>query len=275
MNRYDISKLIIERLNEIGINYLKKQYKQSGKINHLIIEKVLPNEIATKLSEYFPEEEELNHLIGPQENKYVGVNFTNKQKLIEECIYAFQEENLIQIISEITNIKTLIGDPELYAGGISSMSKGCFLNPHIDNSHDRNLENFRRLNLLYYVNREWHPNEGGGELVLFPNGIKHKAEEINCDFNRLVIMRTDNRSLHGVKRIRSESQRRKCISNYYFSKISPSGKNYYHSTSFRGFKREFVKGTYLKLNALSRTFAKRLIHKLTKFSVSTGYHKKK
>ncbi len=274
MNRYDISKLIIERLNEIGINYLKKKYQQSGEINHLIIEKLLPNEIATELSEYFPEEEELNHLDGPQENKYVGIHFTKKQKLVEECIYAFQEENLIQIISEITNIKTLIGDPELYAGGISSMSKGCFLNPHIDNSHDRNLENFRRLNLLYYVNKGWHPKEGGGELVLFPKGIKHKAEEITCDFNRLVIMRTDNRSLHGVKRIRSEFKRRKCISNYYFSKISPSGKKYYHSTSFRGFKGEFVKGTYLKLNALSRTFAKKLIYKLTKFSVSTSYHRK-
>ena len=84
MNRHDISKLIIERLNEIGINYLKKKYEQSGKINHLIIEKVLPNEIATKLSEYFPEEEELNHLVGPQENKYVGIYFTNKQKLVDE-----------------------------------------------------------------------------------------------------------------------------------------------------------------------------------------------
>ena len=51
----------------------------------------------------------------------------------------FSKGKLIQIISEITNIKTLIGDPELYAGDISSMSKGCFLNPHIDNSHDRNL----------------------------------------------------------------------------------------------------------------------------------------
>ena len=275
MNRHDISKLIIERLNEIGINYLKKKYEQSGKINHLIIEKVLPNEIATKLSEYFPEEEELNHLVGPQENKYVGVHFTNKQKLVEECIYAFQEENLIQIISEITNIKTLIGDPELYAGGISSMSKGCFLNPHIDNSHDRNLENFRRLNLLYYVNKDWDPKEGGGELVLYPNGIKNKEEKITCDFNRLVIMRTDNKSLHGVKKIQSEFKRRKCISNYYFSKNSPLGKDYYHSTSFRGFKSEFVKGTYLKLNALSRTYAKKLIYKLTNKSVSTSHYRNK
>ena len=101
-----------------------------------------------------------------------------------EALWVFQDlmdilENVIQIISEITNIKTLIGDPELYAGGISSMSKGCFLNPHIDNSHDRNLENFRRLNLLYYVNSEWHAKEGGGELVLF------RANEIVCtEFNK-------------------------------------------------------------------------------------------
>ena len=61
---------------------------------------------------------------------------------------AFQEKSILKIISQITNIKNLIGDPELYAGGVWSMSKGCFLNPHIDNSHDRNLENFRRLNLL-------------------------------------------------------------------------------------------------------------------------------
>lgn len=275
MNRYDISNLIIERLNELGINNLKEKYEKSGRINYLVIEKVLPNEIATKLSEYFPEEKELNHLVGPQENKYVGVHFSDKQKLVEECIYAFQDESLIKIIGEITNIKSLIGDPELYAGGISSMSKGCFLNPHIDNSHDRNLENFRRLNLLFYVNREWDPKENGGELVLYPNGIKQNPEEITCDFNRLVIMRTDNKSLHGVKIIKSESKRRKCVSNYYFSKDSPSGKNYYHSTSFRGFKREFFKDTYLKLNALSRTIAKRLIHKITKYSVSTGYHRKK
>ena len=67
----------------------------------------------------------------------------------------------------------MIGDPQLYDGAISSMSKGCFLNPQIDNSHDRNLENFRSLYLLYYVNRKCNPKEGGGELVLYPNGIKH------------------------------------------------------------------------------------------------------
>ena len=274
MNKIEISELIKNRLTEIGINFLRKKYEHSGSINHLIIDNLLPNEVASKLNFHFPREEELNHLNAPQENKFVGVYFSDKQNLVQECLYAFQEQSILKIIGQITNIKNLIGDPELYAGGVSSMSKGCFLNPHIDNSHDRNLEKFRRLNLLYYVNQDWIPTEDGGQLVLYPEGIKNKEEEIHCKFNRLVIMRTDNKSIHGVKKILSKTNRRKCISNYYFSKNSPSGKRYYHSTSFRGFKREFIKGTYLQLNAFARTYAKKVIYRITGKSISTNYHKK-
>ena len=87
-------------------------------------------------------------------------------------------------------------------------------------------------------------------------------------------MKTDNRSLHGVRPIKSLSSRRKCISNYYFSKTSPLGKNYYHSTSFRGFKNEYIKGSFLKINALSRTFAKKVIYKITRKSISTSHVRK-
>ena len=274
MNKREISELIKKRLNKIGINFLRNKYEQSGSINHLIIDNLLPNEIAAQLNFDFPKEEELNHLNAPSEKKFVGVYFSDKQKLVQECLYAFQERSVLSIISQITNIKNLIGDPELYAGGVSSMSKGCFLNPHIDNSHDRNLENFRRLNLLYYVNQNWSPIKDGGELVLYPKGIKNKEKEIHCMFNRLVIMRTDNKSIHGVKEILSKTKRRKCISNYYFSKNSPSGRRYYHSTSFHGFKKEFIKGTYLQLNAFARTYAKKLIYKITGKSITTNSHKK-
>ena len=40
-------------------------------------------------------------------------------------------------MGQITDINGLDGDPELYAGGASSMSKVYFLNPHIDNSQNR------------------------------------------------------------------------------------------------------------------------------------------
>ena len=274
MNRQEISKLIKQRINDIGINFLKKKYEKSGSINHLVIDDLLPSEIASQLNDDFPKEQELNHLNKLSENKYVGIYFSDRQKLVQECLYAFQEQSVLKIIAHITNIKNLIGDPELYAGGVSSMSEGCFLNPHIDNSLDRNLENFRRLNLLYYVNQDWDPKKDGGELVLYPEGVKNKEEDITCKFNRLVIMRTDNKSIHGVKKILSKTKRRKCISNYFFSRKSPSGKRYYHSTTFRGFEKEIVKGTYLQLNALARTYLKKFIYKMTGTSISTDYHKK-
>ena len=273
MDRSQISNLILTRLNHLNINSLSDKYEQSGKINYIVIDNLLPYELASELSDLFPIEEELKHLNMLQENKFVGVHFSESQKLIEECLYSFQEKIVIEAISKITKIKDLVGDPKLYAGGISSMSKGCFLNPHIDNSHDLKMERYRRLNLLYYVNKEWNQKEDGGELVLYPKGIKNKEINIPIDFNRLVIMRTDNRSLHGVKKITSKLNRRKCISNYYFSDESPTKKNYYHSTSFRGFKNQSVKGAVLRLNALSRTYVKKIIYKFTKKSISTGHNR--
>ena len=274
MNRVDISELILLKLSNITFEYLKNRYANSGPINHIVIDELLPKEIALKLNDIFPQESELNHIKGIQENKFVGVEFSKSQELIEECIYAFQEPSVIDAFSKITGIKELIGDPELYAGGISSMSEDCFLNPHIDNSHDRNLENFRRLNLLYYVNKDWISNVFGGDLMLYPKGIRKGEIRIPCKFNRLVIMRTDNRSLHGVKKVTTKNNRRKCISNYYFSRKSPLDKHYYHSTSFRGFKKEYIKGAFLRMNAISRTFAKKIFYKLSGKSISTDYHKK-
>lgn len=207
-----------------------------------------------------------------QEKKFVGVGFENDQKLIEECIYAFQQEEVLELFSRICAIEDLVGDPELYAGGISSMSKTCFLNPHIDNSHDRLMTKFRRLNLLYYVSEGWTTRDGG-QLILYPNGIKQNSIEINSSFNRLVVMRTDNRSLHGVKQITSEGKRRKCISNYYFSMSSPLNKYVYHSTSFRGFPGEPKKDLVLRIDAFIRTIVKSLSGNLVGKYINTGRYR--
>ena len=273
INRKKISELIVEKIKKEGIEKLSLKYFNSGKINFLIIKNLLPMELADQLSKNFVIQNKMVHLNEIQENKYVGVYFQNNEKIVEEALYSFQEDNVIKIISKITNICDLTGDKELYAGGISSMSKDCFLNPHIDNSHNRLMTKYRRLNLLYYVNKDWDSNKDGGELVLYPDGINGKQILIANDFNSLVIFRTDNRSFHGVNPVKSETNRRKCISNYYFSNASPLGKKYYHSTSYIGFKGQFLKGSYLKANGITRTIFKKIIFKLFKKSISTGLHK--
>jgi len=272
MYRTDIARLIQNRIENIGVEKLRVDYLSSGSINHIVIDDLLPAELAALLCEKFPQESQLNLLDARQERKFVGVNFKDEQRIVEECIFAFQEEKILRLFSYICSIEDLVGDPELYAGGISSMSKSCFLNPHIDNSHDRLRTKFRRLNLLYYVSEEWSSRDGG-QLLLYPNGIKQESIEIDSSFNRLVIMRTDNKSLHGVKQITSEDNRRRCISNYYFSTSSPLNKDYYHSTSFRGFPGERKKDLLLRLNAFARTTFKSLTGNFIGKYINTGHHR--
>ena len=274
MNTEEIADLIISRLKTDKISKLKKKYKTSSNINYLIIENLLPYEIASTLDKKFPARNLLNLRSETQEKKYIAVEWDSSSQIVENCLYAFQKERVINLFSKICNIKDLSGDKELYAGGVSYMDKDCFLNPHIDNSHDRLKEKYRRLNLLYYVNENWDSEKDGGELLLFPEGVKSKPIIIPPKFNSLVVMRTDCKSLHGVNKVNSISNVRKCISNYYFSSSSPTGNSYYHSTSFRGFKDEKIKDVYLRLNAFLRTYIKSNTGNFFGKVFNTGHHRK-
>lgn len=275
MDRRKIADLILSRISEEPIKELQKKYLDSSKINYLVIDNLLPNDIASEINYKFPMIRDMKLRSGPQEKKFISTYWSKEKKIVEECLFSFQDRRVIAEISKICQIEDLSGDPELYAGGVSLMDKGCFLNPHIDNSHDRLRKRYRRLNLLYYVTKSWNSSEDGGELILFPKGINEEIISIPTEFNRLVIMRTDNKSLHGVNKINSEQNARKCISNYYFSVSSPSNKEYYHSTSFRGFKKEKAKDIYLRINAFTRTTLKSFTGNLIGKFINTGHYRKK
>lgn len=163
--------------------------------------------------------------------------------------YAFQDRKVIDIIEKITRIDSLEADSNLYAGGLSIMGKDDFLNPHIDNSHDSKRQKYRRLNLLYYVTPNWK-NSNGGNLELWDDKVKNNIT-IPSFFNRLVVMNTDKRSWHSVSPVCVDNLRC-CVSNYYFSNISPDGTNYYHVTSFNGRPNEYLKRFISIFDNLSR-----------------------
>jgi Rps23 Pro-64 3,4-dihydroxylase Tpa1-like proline 4-hydroxylase len=80
---------------------------------------------------------------------------------LEGIVYAFQNPRVLKVIEEITGIQGMVPDENLYAGGISLMAKDNFLNPHLDNSHDKNRQMYRVINLLYYVTPDWREEYGG------------------------------------------------------------------------------------------------------------------
>ena len=167
-----------------------------------------------------------------RERKQTSSQFDLLPPLLRDVTFAFQTPEVVSLLSELLNIDDLSGDPTLYAGGLSKMGKGDFLNPHIDNSHEATRDRYRRVNLLYYVTPDWNL-EDGGNLELWDPHVR-KPVTIYSAFNRLVLMETNRGSWHSVSRVTTSKASRCCVSNYYFSEISPNGGDYYHVTSFTG-----------------------------------------
>lgn len=247
---------IIKRLksqkNELRILF----NDQNSKIKHLIIDDLFPEEVAMEIYNQLPKnEDDYFTRKSLKEHKTVGIATSQYAPLINEAIFSFQDQEVVRLIEEITGLPALEADPELYASGISKMSKGNFLNPHLDNSHNKDRNLYRVLNLLYYATPHWQ-SDYGGNLELWENGIQTDPVTIPPLFNRLVIMKTDAQSLHSVSKVNIDKSR-VCISNYYFSPSSPEAFEYRHVTSFRARRGEMIKDLMLRIDTFARnTFRK-------------------
>ncbi|RTY92344.1 2OG-Fe(II) oxygenase [Flavobacterium sp. GT3R68] len=259
MDRTAISLLILKKINQRKGYYKAEFTKSKEAIGYFFIDDLLPNELAAKIHEVFPKPEEMVLKKNIRETKYVSAQMNSYHPLLEEIIYAFQDDKIVNLIGEICDIQNPMADEFLYAGGISMMGKKQYLNPHLDNSHDKDRERWRVLNLLYYVTPDWE-EENGGNLELWPNGIKNKQITIHSKFNRLVIMATHNQSLHSVSPVTYAGFRR-CISNYYFSKTALLASDNFHVTSFRGRPEHKITDMVLQMDAWLRMIVRKVFTK--------------
>ncbi len=256
LTREYLSGLIFDKL-ELHKAELKKEFNQTGRINSCFIDNLLPQEVAQEIYEAYPSPEEMALHKSLRENKRIAAQMDLYHPLLEEIVFAFQDERIVKVVEEITGLKEMIPDEHLYAGGISLMATGNFLNPHLDNSHDNERENYRVLNLLYYVTPDWDINNGGN-LELWDNGMGNPQRVIHSKFNRLVLMITNKTSIHSVSKVTALGKRC-CVSNYYFSAKPAEASAYFHVTSFYGRPDEPVKNVLLRADA----FLRQLIRKFT------------
>lgn len=229
--REKLVEIILERLEKDADLIAADFVSDKGvRTRFAAIDDLFPEEIARKIFEAFPPTGEMRLLDSFREKKYTSKSLEKFDPLIADATFAFQDERVIEAVAKITGIEDPKGDPHLYAGGISAMAKGHFLNPHIDNSHDYEQKNYRVLNLLYYCSPDWKP-ENGGNLELWNEDVTTRVE-IPSLFNRLVLMSTNDKSWHSVNEVRVDDSRC-CVSNYYFSPHSPNGYETSHITFFQ------------------------------------------
>lgn len=245
---------------------LKEKFQRSFEevgVRYCYLDGLLPLEVANQIHNVFPKKEEMRFMNSFREKKYTSKNFDQFNPLLKEITFAFQDDRVIQVVDEITGIVDQRPDPSLYAGGLSLMEKDNFLNPHIDNSHEMTRTMYRTLNLLYYVNPNW-TLEKGGNLELWDVKVKRKVT-VESLFNRLVLMETNPVSWHSVSPI-TVNENRICVSNYYFSKTSPTGKEYFNVTSFSARPEQKLRRLYAGIDNRLRT--------LIRFFKRDGFGKK-
>ena len=230
MDRSQYAAIIEERLRN-ELERLRDEFRKNT-VQSCVIDHLLPEEEVLAIFKAFPEKGTMMLKKSLRENKYVAAQMNKYSAVLEEIIFAFQDPRVLKRVEDITGIYEMVPDDHLYAGGISLMAKDNFLNPHLDNSHDKNRQMYRVLNLLYYVTPDWR-QEYGGNLELWDNGPKEPQRVIAATFNRLAIMATHEKSWHSVSQVVVDHSRC-CVSNYYFSAKPLEDHEYFHVTSFRG-----------------------------------------
>jgi Rps23 Pro-64 3,4-dihydroxylase Tpa1-like proline 4-hydroxylase len=230
MDRVEYGAIIAKRLNEEK-DRMREEFRAHF-VHSSSIDDLLPEEEVAKIYAAFPDKSAMMLKKSLREHKYVAAQMNNYESVLEEIVFAFQQPGVVSVVEEITGIREMKPDDHLYAGGISLMAKDNFLNPHLDNSHDKNREMYRVLNLLYYVSPDWN-HEAGGNLELWDEGPKGEQREIVSKFNRLALMATHEKSWHSVSKVMTD-RTRCCVSNYYFSEKPLEDHEYFHVTSFRG-----------------------------------------
>jgi Rps23 Pro-64 3,4-dihydroxylase Tpa1-like proline 4-hydroxylase len=247
---------------------IRQQWRNPGgtRTRHFVVDDILPPELCMAVFNAFPKDADgFVKLNSFKERKKTSVKLEKFNPILSAITYSFQNKAVVELVSNIIGFKQIEPDPILYAGGLSIMTKGDFLNPHIDNSHDAYRQRYRRLNLLYYVSPDWKLEDGGNfelwdEKRVAPKTLVSRA-------NRLVVMETSKTSWHSVSPVVAEKPRC-CISNYYFSAISPDENNYYHVTSFSGRPGQRVKKALAVVdNALRNVISKSL-------KITTGKRRK-
>jgi Rps23 Pro-64 3,4-dihydroxylase Tpa1-like proline 4-hydroxylase/glycosyltransferase involved in cell wall biosynthesis len=134
----------------------------------------------------------------------------------------FNSPDVISMLEKLTGIEGLIADPTLLGGGMHKIDSGGKLSIHADSRKHAINGNYRRLNLLVYLNKDWN-KEWGGSLQLWDKDMTTMVQDIQPLFNRVVIFNTGADTYHGHPHPLNtpNGMSRISLALYYYTKENP------------------------------------------------------
>ncbi len=160
-------------------------------------------------------------------------NDPNQIKLASKGEYRFGEKTrqfmhylnsqpFLEFLSNLTGIENLIPDPFFDGGGCHQIQPGGLLKIHADFNKHPKTKLDRRLNVLIYLNEDWH-EEYGGHFELWDKEMKESKKKILPVFNRMAMFSTTSQSYHGHPNPLTcpPDRTRKSLALYYYTNGRP------------------------------------------------------
>jgi len=103
----------------------------------------------------------------------------------------------VALLSTVTGVADLMPDPTHHAAGVHETPRGGRTMIHIDFARHPETQRHHRVNVLLYLNPEWH-NDWGGQLELWPADMSGVGARVQPTANTMVIWETNGSTLHGL-----------------------------------------------------------------------------
>jgi len=204
---------------EARLPQLRLAYVAAAPVPHVVIDGLCdPEKLAVLVDQIpSPDNGEINKSRDYvfAKNKFEKSNFREIGTLFDELYTDLMSDRFRDCIREITGHDVFV-DPAFHGGGIHQGGRGSFLDMHVDFSHHPlHSDWLRMLNILLYLNRDWEPDHGGQlNLRHRTTGASGSIEPL---FNRCVLMRTDDQSLHGYDQLNfPDGQFRRSVATYAY-----------------------------------------------------------
>jgi len=205
-----------------NIDLLREKFINAKPFEHIVIDDFLNLDYAENLHNLFPQHYENWHTyMNPIEVKYAYDNIENLPSELKNYFYYLSHQKMVEFFQKLTDIPNLTYDEYLHGAGLHCHPKHGRLNVHLDYEKHPYSGKERRINVIYFLSKEWLP-EWNGQNELWNENVTDCITKTEIKFNRAIIFKTNDISWHGLpeKIICPENVFRKSLAYYYVSPLN-------------------------------------------------------
>ncbi len=197
------------------------QYAAAEPFPHIVVDDVLSPDAFKATVEEFPgiHDPFWKGYLHVNEAKYSNTEADSWAPALRAAAEALTSAEFVTYLEELTGIQGLKSDWSMDGGGLHQTRQGGHLNIHTDFSTHHEHENWaRRVNVLLYLNEEWH-DDWGGKLELWDKDMLACRDRVTPRGNRMLVFTTSDISYHGHPDGLTcpEDMARRSMALYYFT----------------------------------------------------------